>query len=492
MSNQQSRNQPFIWGLSAAGITLMILLLASCGALDRVGERPAGTETNVAQRTATFGGRISVWIVSPTGAVFNTNSQGQTPISSSSQGEIVEPVGTATAISATLYAATQTAAAPQNVPNFQTTDCPLPSGRVPESRPDSFAQFPSAIGAYLSEGGPVAVLENELRVWGAINQTGGMIQADTDLTGDGVEEIVVNLYNPLIYNPDSILNAGQLLVYGCDNGRYRLLYQTPNSPGLALPVVHRVGDMNGDVKAELVFDIQSCSQSSCTRTGQILTWNPITGVFEPLNNQEIISANGRLGILDIDSDGILELTSSSNPIGNVSSGPRRSVVDIWDWTGKNYILAIRQQDEAKYRIHVMHDADAALRRGASSRATAIEGYQAVRDDEELLGWTTPNERQVLRAFASYRLVTIYARYDNSDTRSVSMRDSLVAENPEGTPGAVYAAMGQAFMTEYLASRNPTTACQAALAVASGRPEALSSLGYGYANPIYTLADLCPF
>lgn len=470
----------------------MILLLAACGALDRVGERPDSTDVNVVQRTATFGGRISVWIVSPTGGVFNSNSQAQTPSNGGSQGDVVESVGTATAIYATLNAATQTAAAPQQLPNFQTADCPLPSGRIPEPRPDTFAEFPAAIGAYLSEGGPIAVLENELRVWQAINETGGMIQADTDLTGDGVEEIIVNIFNPFIYNPGSILNAGQMLVYGCDNGGYRLLYQTPNTPGFALPDLHRVGDMNGDVKAELVFDIQSCSQVSCNREGQILTWNPITGVFEPLNNQTIISVNGRLGVLDIDSDGILELTASSNPVGNVSSGPQRSVVDIWDWTGKNYVLASRQQDEAKYRIHVLHDADDALRRSASLRASAIEGYQAVREDETLLGWTTTNERQILRAFASYRLVTVYARYDNSDNRAISMRDNLLAENPEGTPGAVYAAMGQAFMTEYLASRNPTTACQAAIAVASGRPESLSNLSYGYANPLYSLADLCPF
>lgn len=470
----------------------MILLLASCGALDRVGERPNSTDANVAQRTATFGGRVSVWIVSPTGGIFNSNSQGQSPNNGTSQGAIVEPVGTATAIYATLNAATQTAAAPQQLPNFQTANCPLPSGRIPEPKPDRFSEFPAAIGAYLSEGGPIAVLENELRVWGAINETGGMIQANTDLTGDGVEEIIVNIFNPFIYNPGSILNAGQMLVFGCDNGRYRLLYQTPNTPGFALPVLHRVGDMNGDVRAELVFDIQSCSQVSCTREGQILTWNPITGVFEPLNNQAIIGVNGRLGVLDIDSDGILELTASSNPIGNVSSGPQRSVVDIWDWTGKNYVLASRQQDEAKYRVHVLHDADAALRRGSSFRASAMEGYQAVRNNDELLGWTTPNERQVLRAFAGFRLLTVYARYDNSDNRAISMRDTLSAENPEGTPGAVYAAMGQAFMNEFLASRNPTIACQAAIAVASGRPEALSSLNYGYANPTYTLVELCTF
>lgn len=479
------RNRFTQWLSLAAGCAVLILWMAACSTLDEIGKRPNPTDTLQAARTATLGGRISVWLVSPTGFPImagSTNVAG-------GQGEVIGPVGTATALSATLYAATQIAAEPPDLPNFRTADCPAPSGRVPEPPPDSFTEYAAAIGTYLSDGGPTSVLESELRQWAAITDKGGVVQADTDLTGDDVPEIIVNLFNPLLYNGEAILNAGQVIVYGCDNGKYRVLYQSPSSPGLALPVLHRVGDMNGDVKAELVYDVQSCSQSACTREGYILTWNPITGTFDPLNNEPIIAVNGRLGVLDIDSDGILELTASSNPPSDVASGPRRSVVDIWDWTGKNYVLAQRIQDDARFRIHVQHDADDAFRR--QDWSTALAGYRRVRDETELLAWTIPGEPSLLRAFASYRMVITYARL--RDGRAETILSSLLAEYPEGTSGAAYAAMAQAFMDNYRATTSTNSACQAALGIAATRPETISLLNsYGYANPSYTLSDLCPF
>ncbi len=463
----------------------MLLWLGACATLDEIGERPVVTNTFAPPRTATFGGRISVWMVSPTGQVNLTANDGTAVVG----GAVVGPVGTATAISQTLAAATQIAAAPASVPNFQTTECPSPSGRLPEAPPANFEAFPSAIGTFLSSGGSPLVLESELASLRAITRQGGVIQTDTDLTGDGIPEIIVNIFNPFIYNENASINAGQLLVYGCDRGGYRLLYQTPSSPGLALPVLHRVGDMNGDIRAELVYDLQTCSATVCTREGNILTWNPITGVFEPLNNAPIIAVNGRLGVADIDNDGILEVTAASNPSGDVSSGPRRAVVDVWDWTGKNYILAARQESGARYRIHVLHDADTAMRQ--QSWQTALEVYRTARNDETLAAWTLPNEPEILKAFATYRLVTVYGRL--GDGRIQTAMNLLRDENPIGTPGEVYAAMGQAFLDNYRATGTSNGGCQAALAVAASRPEAISYLNsYGYANPSYTLVDLCPF
>lgn len=468
-------------------IVILLLLVAACSALEEIGERPVVTQTVPVPRTATFGGRISVWMVSPTGPAINSDAV--TRIANS--GEIVGPVGTATAISQTLVASTQTAAAPINEPRFGTSNCPLAGGRSFGPAPTDFSQFPSVIGSYLSNGGSPLVLESGLGAERAITATGGVIQADTDLTGDDVPEIIVNIFNPYTYNPDAILNAGQLLVYGCDSGRYRLLYATPFSPGFALPVLHRVGDMNGDTIAELVFDIQSCSAVTCTREGFILTWNAITGVFEALNNQPIIAENGRLGVVDIDGDGVLELRVVSSPGENVSSGPRRTMIEIWDWTGRNYILATREESDAQYRIHTLHDADDLLRR--QSWPSAIDAFREVRNSEDLLPWPpVANEGPVLQAFATYRLVTIYARL--GDGRINTALRLLQNENPPGSPGEVYAAMGTTFVEAYQAAgNNVSVGCQAAISLANTRPESLSNLNaYGYANPSYTVLDLCPF
>ncbi|KAB2902570.1 MAG: hypothetical protein F9K27_16415 [Anaerolineae bacterium] len=463
---------------------IAFVLLAGCDIAERRLEEPAEkTATPLPFSTATPGGRISVWLIEPT--------SGGTPVLERTvEGQVVGPAATATSAVATISAATQTAAAPTPQPAFLQNECPAPGGRTPPSLPATFDSFPDVIGVYLSNGGAPSVLENTLRTWSAITEQGGFVQADTDLTGDKTPEIIVNVFNPYTYNPDSVLNSGRMLVYGCDNNGYRLLYATPSNPGLALPVFHRVGDMNADIKAELVFDVQSCATTYCTREGYLLSWNPVVGTFDSLNTGQMLSINGRMGVVDIDSDGILEITLSSYPPGSAASGPTRGTVDVWDWTGSNYVLAIRVPDESRYRIHTLHDADNELLN--DNLRAAIDGYEAVRDGENLFPWSVPNEAENLRAFATFRMVTAYARLGNSN-RSRQFLDSLISENPEGSPGAVYAAMGRAFFDVFIAGGGSSGGCQAALGVASSRPEALSFLNsYGYANRSYTLNELCPF
>lgn len=465
-------------------VLLVILLLAGCDLAERRLEEPAEkTATPLPFSTATPGGRISVWLVEPTSAFEGTPN-------ATIEGQVIGPAATATSAMATIVAATATAAAPTPAPSFLQNECPAQGGRTPPTLPASFDDISNVVGVYLSNGGAASVLENTLRTWNAINEQGGFVQAETDLTGDKTPEIVVNVFNPYTYNPLSVLNAGQALVYGCDNNGYRLLYATPSNPGLALPVFHRVGDMNADVKAELVFDVQSCSTAYCTREGFILSWNPVVGAFENLNTGQLLSINGRMGVVDIDSDGILEMTLTNYPPGSTTSGPTRGTVDVWDWTGANYVLAIRVPDESRYQIHALHDADAELL--ADNVRSAIDSYLEIREGENLLGWTVPNEAENIRAFATYRLVISYARLGNT-RRAEQYLGELRAENPEGTSGAVYAAMAQAFWDGFNAGGGSSAGCQAVVGVAAARPESLSFLNsYGYANRSYNLSDLCPF
>jgi hypothetical protein len=89
------------------------------------------------------------------------------------------------------------------------------------------------------------------------------------------------------------------------------------------------------------------------------------------------------------------------------------------------------------------------------------------------------------------MVITYARI--GDGRAENLLSSLLSENPEGAPGNVYAAMGNAFMEAFRGGAGAAGGCQRALEVASGRGESLSFLNsFGFANRSYTLTDLCPF
>ncbi|MBN2305192.1 MAG: hypothetical protein JXQ72_11975, partial [Anaerolineae bacterium] len=214
------------------------------------------------------------------------------------------------------------------------------------------------------------------------------------------------------------------------------------------------------------------------------------GVFEELNTGQIIAINGRVSIVDVDQDGVLELTAQINPPGTVATGPSRSVIDTWDWNGADYVLARRDEQEgARYRIHAVYAADDLLR--ASEWRPAILAYDAMRRDNELLAWTVPGEYEALRAYGAFRIVITYALMRNG--RAEDWFTVLQSENPPGSPGYGFAQMGQAFMDNFRATNDARAACAAAISAGASASNVLGVLNsYGYANRSYTLNDVCPF
>jgi hypothetical protein len=461
----------------------------ACSSMDDiVGQRRTGpTPTVPVFATATPGGRISVWLITPTGQIEATlvGAPPQTLV-----GEIVGPAATATAAFATVQAATAAAAVTLTGPNYQPGDCPEVGGPVPPQKPNSFSQYPEIIGLYLSSGGPTTILESTLRSWGAI-QEGAVVQSDTDLTGDGTAEIIVSVYDPSAFQPGTPA-PGQLLVYGCAQKGYRLLYSTTYSPQTMIPELKRVGDMNSDVRAELAFTQLTClTPGQCTQIMQILAWNANLGTFKPVNDLPINANNAKAVISDLDSDGNLEISVIFAPPTDPAAGPPRRMIDVWDWDGTNYVLALTQLDPPAYRIHALNDGD--LKLGYEDWSQAIRLYDRVRDDQTLLPWDlVPNEAFVLRSYATYK--KILAMISNRQIRATGeVLSGLQAENPPGSPGEVYATLAQTFLENYGRNRDRKRACTAVLELAATRLDALTILNnYGYANRIFTLTDLCPF
>jgi hypothetical protein len=392
---------------------------------------------------------------------------------------------------AAIQTATAVVNAAANITLYQPSDCPSLSGPLPPEKPEAFNQYAEVIGRYLSAGGPPTILEAILRSWGAL-QEWGVVQPDTDLTGDGIAEVIVTMYDPAYYQAGR-LSPGQLLLFGCQSGGYRLLHSTAYNIESMLPELWRVGDMNGDIRAELVYAQKNCSGSSaftgrCAYRLEILAWNAALGIFKPLHERPVEATNGRIAIADVDSDGNLEVLVQYTPLGDPAAGPQRPMTDIWDWDGLSYVLAMTQVQKATFRIHLLHDADYLF--AQRDWRNAIRLYDRVRDDGALQPWSIPNEGVVLRAYAGYRKIlaqVALARRGNANTTL----ETLVAENPPGTPGEVYAAMGQAFMTSYNRRRDTKRACEAVLAVVQVRSDALVTLNsYGPANRKYAPAELC--
>jgi hypothetical protein len=481
------------WIVAVVLLALVGASLACSGTDDLIGQRREGVTPTVAVfATATPGGRISVWLVTPTGQSSDPEQPSPTPF-----GQVVAPAATATAAFATLRAATATAGATLTGPIYQPSDCPDPGAPLPPPKPASFNQYPEMIGRYLSAGGPTTILESTLRSWGAVTE-GAVVQSDTDLTGDGVNDIIVTLYDPALYRAGQP-SPGQMLIYGCAQKGYRLLYSTPYGPSTIIPELRRVGDMNFDSRAEVAFTQKTCSGGKCTQAMQIMEWNVTLGAFKPLNDIPMNATDAKIIISDVDKDGVLEVSIVFNPTLDPASGPPRKSVDIWDWDGVSYRLALMEVEQPVYRIHAVHDADYAFDLASLQDPArqitwkdAIRLYDRVRDDPVLLPWTAPDEAVVLRAYATYK--KMLAQIANVQTRAAGdTLTTLQTENPAGTPGEGYAIIGQVFMDSYRQTRDRKKACAAVANSAAARPDTLSTLNsYGFNNRTYSLTDLCPF
>src|SRR5262249_40582244 len=135
--------------------------------------------------------------------------------------------------------------------------------------PATGREMSAEIARFLSDGGAPVTLETRLRSdWGVLGDA-GFVRADLDLTGEGTPDVIVS-FNA----PD---DGGTLLILGCADGRYRIHYQ--GVIGGSVPQIIQAGDMNQDMRPDLLFASQNCTDDECMYRTQLITWNPQEGRF---------------------------------------------------------------------------------------------------------------------------------------------------------------------------------------------------------------------
>ena len=368
--------------------------------------------------------------------------------------------------------------------------CPDPGNPAPPDLPATYGQFATTINRFLTAGGSVPFLDAILGSWQVIGDDLGLVTDAYDLTGDGVYEVIVILADP--FNAEVSPRPGQMFIYGCGQGDYRLLYASDYGPGFGLPRLLYVGDMNADFQQDMVFFQERCQNNACVQAAQVLTWSAPNDGFLALNVDTVGASDGRFSIQDLDGDGIQEIMIQGGGLSSdISVGPARSSTTIWDWNGHNYVRALSRQDPPVYRIHVIHDADQAIREGDGQ--TAVQLYEQALNDAQLGSWQVPNEPLMLRAYALYRLMIAYA-YLEDDRAGLDIHSTLLAEDSDpALPSYAYAMVGDAFWRTYQSTHNLHTACVAALEQVPAYPQAVLFLNsYGAANRSYQVPDLCPF
>ncbi|HEC21361.1 MAG TPA: hypothetical protein ENI95_00425 [Chloroflexi bacterium] len=476
---------------------LAILTLAGV-ALACAGE-PAGGDPTLAASfsTATPGGRISVSLLTPTLTLEGPPDQATTPIG---------PVATATAAAQLAAAQTATALVPTpTIPGVFTTPavCPSPGNPSLPTQPTTFNRYAEVIARYLSEGGPPTVLEATLRSWGTVSEAGGLVRADRDFTGDGVPEVLIVLLDPEY--SETAPQPGDLYLFGCEDGAYRLLYQAGYDPDRSAPLIVSADDINGDYLNDLVYVLYTCGPTVCQGEVQAVEWSLTLGNFDTLLSEEIVEPAPEVLISDVEGDGLGEIVITTGTDTSPAAGPQRTYTRIYAWDGTLYTLSEEIASPAEYRIHVIHDGDDALLTG--DYATAVERYRQAIDDGRLLSWQYPNEADYLRAFARYRLMLAYVLQDDisaAQTAHDELVNAFAAPSPEGqpppggpllnqAPGVEFARMADFFWSDFAVNRDVGRACQVVVGYARANPASFEVLNsFGYTNRSYTAVDMCPF
>ena len=313
----------------------------------------------------------------------------------------------------------------------------------------------------------------------------------SDVTGDGRQDILVNIMNPA-YPP-----GGIFLAYTCSGGKYELTYSQVSPPIYHTPTVLLIQDLNADGLVEMIVNSRSCGAHTCFEDIRILVWDGAQ--FQNLmagSTEELPYPN--VQITDYNQDGIYSLEVTGTAIGSVGAGPQRDVTFMYDFDPADGTWKFTSQANgpSSFRIHVIHDADAAMKRGEYAIASLLLEQviaDAALEESGLLDWLdTALEKQVLSAYSYYKRVVAETLTGNQ-----ALAEDLLVEMHEAydnTPQAPFVEMAEVFSFAYFGG-GMESACDAAQAFAAeNRFVILDPLGpsvYGYANPEYRPEDVCP-
>lgn len=369
------------------------------------------------------------------------------------------------------------------------SDASLPAARPP------FDQFAVAINDYLSAGGSPAGLEAGLQGWQAIGESGGEVRADTDLSGDGVPEVLVVAVDPeRVFALDA---PGVVLIYGCAEGAYRLLHQAGGGPDdIETPQIVALQDLNNSGPVDVVYTETYCGAHTCGVSVYAVTYQPAGDSFASLLARPIEGVPyGEVTLADLTGDGLTEIVVDVGMIGSVGAGPQRATRDTYAWDGAAYTLAesvVTTPESEWYPIHYLQDGDAAAERG--DYPAALAAYDAVVLAEDPPTWALGDvETAPLKLYARYRMMVTYLLAGQPDNAAAAATVFVEAGGGGDGPATGIALIGLTFWNAYEATGSVPQACQAVNAFATAQPDTYSILNeFGYGNRQYAPGDLCPF
>jgi hypothetical protein len=312
-----------------------------------------------------------------------------------------------------------------------------------------------------------------------------------DLNGDGKLDVVAAVVDP---TSSSRPPAGEMLVFTCAGGAYRLSYTLVSTQNSGAPAVQTVEDLNADGKAEIVAGQQTCGAHTCFTSVQVLAWSG-NGFQNRLTGRTDDIPYPHVQINAVTEGGISEIVIQGGMIDSVGAGPQRTETRTWafDQASGNWLLASDALAPSNYRIHLVQDADATLRKGDVNQALVVYNW-VLSDQPPLQDYQNPSsEKLTLGAYAAYKIAVIHL--SRAETGAAQqMLDQMARSYPAGTPEYAFLEMALAYQSA-LTGGDASKACNAVTEYLLAHPsQVLDPLGpqvFGYSNKSFGAQDMCP-
>jgi hypothetical protein len=307
--------------------------------------------------------------------------------------------------------------------------------------------------------------------------------AVTDLSGDGVDDLVAVYQNPA---ENQIFVEGDLVIFNSTDDGYVLAYRARAAGEVRLITVD---DINLDELPDVVWVDTTCGASTCFDTVNVRSWDGTT--WGDWTDGTITMAYAEITIEDVSEVGLGdEIALEGGIYGSVGAGPQRSRTEVWaSVEGDPYSLVEKAYSQTECLYHTVLDANRAfLDAPQNGFEAAIALYtQAVEDDALIKCWVRNDELAELRSFSLFRLALIAAYSDDSATA-----EAHIATLAEQFPGSIYDEVGQLWLESFTTSGDAALACEDVTAFAEEDSAAWEMLAdYGYTNPSFEAIDVCP-
>ncbi len=305
--------------------------------------------------------------------------------------------------------------------------------------------------------------------------------AQVDVNGDGREDAVLlaRVQDPETGTPRDVVSVFLALADG-----YVLVFQVPTA-GPADLLAFR--DVNEDGRVDLVWQTRVCQPDVCYTSVWVYTWAGPDAKFAPFTEGEISMPNATVRLEDVLPGNGEEIVLYGGVIPTIAAGPQRPWTETWASEGGSpYRLRARVYDPSDCLYHWVLDGNAALAEGRLE--DALRFYQAVVGDTSLVPcWLRPNEEEELRTFGWFRLALTYAYAGQPE-----MVATVVNQAVNAYPDAAYVQALQAWYDLYQAQGSAAQACRAFQPYVESHAVLWEMLAdYGYANPTFGPADVCP-